>query len=670
MSVLGTHQPVALVDTSQQIMLPQSLEVTTSFVVHEQGRWFEDELRFATTQLCEKGWHVLDIGASFGLYTLALSSCVGPTGRVTSFEPSPASVRLLRESLKLNGVTNVLVADLALSDTVGTARLVAPGTPELGVLHTDGGGDEAATAAAASQGDNVLMTTLDVFKDQSGMDYSTVRFVKMDVEGCETKVLNGGGALFDDASPIVLFEVNNAGQWNGEVVEAFQQRGYGCYRLLPGLTALVPVAPADMDSYLLNLFAIKPTQAAELEARGLLLRPSATSASSAGESSGNPSEQAQASPERGGAAAGDELDSCDTQSSRRALFEGAGYCRGHVESWSVPAAQHYAAREPGAEAAASRGGRGGGHDREMWEFLDLWAVAVDRSAPAAGRWAALQRGWSAISTMAEDKHSCSRGRLLTYSRVCADLGLRTRAVEALVVLIQRGLPPEVAGPNYALERAAEAKAAAGGGRGGGTGAVSKGQPQESSPQKESEKESDREGKEMDQSGRVTTEQEDIQQQSEQASQQDSKADAAGAAGADASPAAVDKNWRDTPAGFGSAEERRSAAAERAARGSPRQEDSDSSGGGGGNSSGSSSSSSPSDEYLWSEPFLACSSLAGSCFLHASMGVERRAAWYEASLLYEAVVQQWFSLAFVQAPVRPLTIPPPSPPPPPPPPLCR
>jgi hypothetical protein len=33
-----------------------------------------------------------------------------------------------------------------------------------------------------------------------------------------------------------------------------------------------------------------------------------------------------------------------------------------------------------------------------------------------------------------------------------------------------------------------------------------------------------------------------------------------------------------------------------------------------------------------------------------MGPERRAAWYEASLLYEAVAQQWFSLAFVSSPV--------------------
>jgi FkbM family methyltransferase len=38
----------------------------------------------------------------------------------------------------------------------------------------------------------------------------TVKFVKMDVEGAEVKVIAGGAALFEDASPIVLFEVRRA----------------------------------------------------------------------------------------------------------------------------------------------------------------------------------------------------------------------------------------------------------------------------------------------------------------------------------------------------------------------------------------------------------------------------------------------------------------------------
>jgi hypothetical protein len=69
-------------------------------------------------------------------------------------------------------------------------------------------------------------------------------------------------------------EVNNAGSWNAEVLQAFEQRGYRCFRLLPGPKLLVPFTPAteEMDPYLLNLFAFKAEHEAALAQRGLLLR--------------------------------------------------------------------------------------------------------------------------------------------------------------------------------------------------------------------------------------------------------------------------------------------------------------------------------------------------------------------------------------------------------------
>ena len=119
MSMGTTHIAHPLV-TGQQIMLPPSLAVTTTFVVREQGQWFEDELRFATGTMVQEGWHVLDIGASYGLCTLlvfqplqphvclcvlmvlradtlALSAAVGINGHVSSFEPGPDSAAALRQ---------------------------------------------------------------------------------------------------------------------------------------------------------------------------------------------------------------------------------------------------------------------------------------------------------------------------------------------------------------------------------------------------------------------------------------------------------------------------------------------------------------------------------------------------------------------------------------------
>jgi len=381
------------------VVLPVSLEVTTSFVAHEQGRWFEGELAFAAEHVVERGWLVLDIGASFGLYTLALSASVGPAGRVSAFEPSPCSAALLRQTLQLNGATNVELVEVALSDKDGTARLVSPGTPELGLLQ-----EVAGDGPRALPGADVATITLDAFGSQSGMEMAAVRFVKMDVEGCEAKVLAGGRSLFDAHSPIVLFEVNNAGQWNAEVVDAFKERGYGCYRLLPGLNVLVPVRPDDMDAYLLNLFALKPQQADELAARGLLLRQPA-----------------------GPTPAGEELAAAH-RDARLALFEGAGYCRGYVEVWSTgnegdaatSSEQEGAAPECCAPTPAKGMGRAAAGtprgEGEVALFLDLWAVAKDASSTPAVRWHSLQASWAAISALASDPDNCPCGRLLTYPR--------------------------------------------------------------------------------------------------------------------------------------------------------------------------------------------------------------------------------------------------------------
>jgi hypothetical protein len=130
-----THAPLPLI-SGQQIVLPCSLEVTSTFVVREQGEWFEEELRFAVDNIVEEGWQVLDIGASYGLYTLALSARVGHRGQVTSFEPGPDSASSLRATLTLNSVSNVALVNTALLDEIGTARLQFHGSPELSALET------------------------------------------------------------------------------------------------------------------------------------------------------------------------------------------------------------------------------------------------------------------------------------------------------------------------------------------------------------------------------------------------------------------------------------------------------------------------------------------------------------------------------------------------------
>jgi FkbM family methyltransferase len=63
----------------------------------------------------------VDIGANIGLHSLIMARC---GFEVTSYEPDPIHVELLRSNLKTNGVTTVTVVPAAVSDAAGQAEFV------------------------------------------------------------------------------------------------------------------------------------------------------------------------------------------------------------------------------------------------------------------------------------------------------------------------------------------------------------------------------------------------------------------------------------------------------------------------------------------------------------------------------------------------------------------
>src|SRR6266702_4352906 len=64
---------------------------------------------------------VVDAGANIGIYSQFLARCVGPTGMVHSFEPSPENFARLRAAVA--SLPNVRVNQLALSDKTGESVL-------------------------------------------------------------------------------------------------------------------------------------------------------------------------------------------------------------------------------------------------------------------------------------------------------------------------------------------------------------------------------------------------------------------------------------------------------------------------------------------------------------------------------------------------------------------
>ena len=137
---------------------------------------------------------VLDVGANIGLYSLALSGAVGPSGRVVAIEPDPDNLALLHKNLRANGCTNVTVIPHALGDESKIVLLYQSDDNRgaLSINDFNDGGAERAISVRMRRGDSVMA--------EMGL---SARIAKIDVESSEPLVIAGLGIQLPE---VLLFE--------------------------------------------------------------------------------------------------------------------------------------------------------------------------------------------------------------------------------------------------------------------------------------------------------------------------------------------------------------------------------------------------------------------------------------------------------------------------------
>jgi FkbM family methyltransferase len=197
---------------------------------------YEAETQEALRVLIKPGMTVLDIGANTGYFTVLMADLVGPTGRLYSFEPFAANLRLLKDNVKANHLSWVQVIPVALSDHEGTAILhinpVNDGGHSLGDSGTNS--DMAGWDRAALQ-ETVATETLDGFLEKNGV--ARVDVIKIDVEGAETLVFAGASKLLSRVdAPVLLCEVgtiaqSQVGKTEGELRDLLYSHDYRSFWL-------------------------------------------------------------------------------------------------------------------------------------------------------------------------------------------------------------------------------------------------------------------------------------------------------------------------------------------------------------------------------------------------------------------------------------------------------
>ena len=260
----NNHSLIASIRNDIRICLPDSIQLMTPYVLLEQQDWFEDEIRFVR-KLMKPGMHVIDIGANYGCYALTMAKLIGKEGRLWAFEPSSATADFLEQSIALNKLHNIRLMRMALSDHEGEAELSLCENSELNALV------QSQDHHADTPTETVPLRRLDDCMET--LAWPNIDFIKLDAEGEEIRILEGGQTFFTDTSPLIMFELKHGDQVNEGLIQSFMDLGYQTYRLIPGLLILAPFdLQAPVDAYQLNLFCCKEDRAEELEKLGLLTR--------------------------------------------------------------------------------------------------------------------------------------------------------------------------------------------------------------------------------------------------------------------------------------------------------------------------------------------------------------------------------------------------------------
>ena len=141
----------------------------------------------------------LDVGANNGLYSI-LATKTRPDAGVVAFEPYAPARDVFLANLVLNGVeANVVVHDVALSDSTGKATLHVPDSSH-GLLETSASLEPDFQSAAQTV--TVYKTRL----DDITLD-GRIAIMKIDVEGHEAAVMRGAVRRLEQDRPIVFAEM-------------------------------------------------------------------------------------------------------------------------------------------------------------------------------------------------------------------------------------------------------------------------------------------------------------------------------------------------------------------------------------------------------------------------------------------------------------------------------
>ncbi|MHB9072570.1 MAG: FkbM family methyltransferase [Desulfobaccales bacterium] len=199
--------------------------------VYFYGHYHERYEAALVARLLENNDVFWDIGANVGYFTLVAATALANRGQIVAFEPGKNAYARLTENISLNPYENIQTYPVAVSDREGEAVLHVSGdiADSSASLFLTGGGQA---------GHEVCRTVaLDQFWTAENLRPPTL--IKLDAEGAELAVLQGGQGLISQSPPMFLMEMEEknliaAGASKAAIQQFLSAYGYRAAHLRKG----------------------------------------------------------------------------------------------------------------------------------------------------------------------------------------------------------------------------------------------------------------------------------------------------------------------------------------------------------------------------------------------------------------------------------------------------
>lgn len=188
----------------------------------------------------------LDVGANHGSFSIVASQLVATQGKVIAIEPQPKLAKAIELSLSENRFSPFQVHQIAVGDSEGEVELMIP-------KDTSGAAGLYQEHSGTQNYDKVTVP----MKPFDALDWQSLPgrvVMKLDVEGCEYRFLNGARKMIAARKPILIMEINPdtlkaARTPAAEMKQLLRELGYVQYAEMRSLDQVLPIEQLDAGTW-------------------------------------------------------------------------------------------------------------------------------------------------------------------------------------------------------------------------------------------------------------------------------------------------------------------------------------------------------------------------------------------------------------------------------------